>query len=357
MKNPFERRELKEPSFFRRIFGRPLPDNGYIELGNILAGEDWAKLHEGHTSAALLRHGVIAADREKLRSIFRKAVVHFVQDLQFDAGEIRRLDELKNILGLSRRDLDTVTREVALEAYTGEVDKAAADRQLTEGEKEHLAAVAASLGLDTRDAIERIRQKGSAILQAEWDAALADGRLSPDEEQSLAAMARDFGVEVDGGAASRELASRYRLLWLIENGQPPVYESPVALQRNELCHFTVPAERYEVRTQTKRYNYGGPTVRIKIMKGVYYRAGSIHVAPVKEEVVKHVDSGTLIITSKRLIFRGSSSNTTVRLSNLLAFTPYSDGVEIEKNSGRNMIFKLSDPELLGVLLGALLAEQ
>lgn len=88
------------------------------------------------------------------------------------------------------------------------------------------------------------------------------------------------------------------------------------------------------------------------MKGVYYRVGSTRTARVTREVLRHIDTGTLYVTNKRLIFDGTRKNSVIRLPNILSVIPYSDGVEVEKTSGRNPIFTMNDAEWLAVLLSS-----
>jgi len=62
------------------------------------------------------------------------------------------------------------------------------------------------------------------------------------------------------------------------------------------------------------------------------------------------------VTNKRVIFEGAQKNATIRLSNVLSITPYADGVEIGKTSGKSPIFTVGDPEWLSVLLSSVLAQ-
>jgi hypothetical protein len=91
------------------------------------------------------------------------------------------------------------------------------------------------------------------------------------------------------------------------------------------------------------------------MKGLYYRAGSYDVRRITQEEMRQISSGTLYITSKRILLHGQPKNASIRFSSVISFVPYSDGIEIEKTSGRNPIFRIDDGEYGSVLLGALLA--
>jgi NAD-dependent DNA ligase len=71
-----------------------------------------------------------------------------------------------------------------------------------------------------------------------------------------------------------------------------------------------------------------------------------------EEQLLQIDSGSLYITNKRIIFVGSKKNANIQLSKVLSVTPYSDGVGIEKDSGKSPILRVStNSDLLAMTLG------
>jgi hypothetical protein len=66
--------------------------------------------------------------------------------------------------------------------------------------------------------------------------------------------------------------------------------------------------------------------------------------------VTQLDSGTLYITSKRLLF-DVPKNTTIALSKIVHFTVFSDGLRIEKDTGRDQYFVgEGDLEVVGAVL-------
>jgi len=91
------------------------------------------------------------------------------------------------------------------------------------------------------------------------------------------------------------------------------------------------------------------------MKGVRYRVGSIKPQRVTSEEWKHIDSGTLYLTNKRLIFTGRLRNSTINLTKILSFTPYSDAIEISKETGRPPFLKFSNnTDMFALILSRLL---
>ena len=147
-----------------------------------------------------------------------------------------------------------------------------------------------------------------------------------------------------------DVIERLKEKWIIENGELKIVQVPINLQRNEQCYFATWVDWLENRTVTKRINYGGPTARIKIMKGVYYRLGSIGVQRITSEEVHLIDSGQLYLTNKRIIFVGGKKNSNIPLNKILSINPYSDGVEVEKDSGKSPIFKLNNADIFAMTL-------
>lgn len=121
--------------------------------------------------------------------------------------------------------------------------------------------------------------------------------------------------------------------------------------------FQTSCDWIENRKVTKRYNYEGPTARIKIAKGIYYRAGSICIKPTTEDTLMKIDSGKIFLTSKRIIFLGSKGNKTIDLNKILDITPYSNGVDIQKDTGRSPFIQFSsDVDVFATILNRILSE-
>ena len=149
---------------------------------------------------------------------------------------------------------------------------------------------------------------------------------------------------------------KYRKYWDIENGELVPIESPINMQKNEHAYFSAQINWYEERTRTTTISYAGISSKFRICKGLYFKAGTIAPARNAEQYLKLIDKGTVFFTNKRIIFIGEHNNKTIPLSKVLSFTPYTNGIEIEKDTGKKPFFKFDDSELMGIYLARLLRD-
>jgi hypothetical protein len=267
-----------------------------------------------------------------------------------------QLDRLGALLGIPD-SLVTAERQVVVEGKFREaLEAAVGDRWLSDEEKKALDQLASKMGVPD-DRVNSVRREVlGKLVQAEFDRATEDHRFSPEEEEHLVKLAENLGVKHSYDERTKDLLERYKLLWRISQGEVPALEAQIHLQRGEVCHWCSPASLHEQRTVTRRIGYSGPTTRIRIAKGIYWRMGNLGVSRTTEEVLKLLDQGALYVTSKRLLFDGASKTTNVTLKRIINFTLYSDGLRIEKDSGKDQVYQFNntDPELLGAILDATL---
>ncbi len=107
---------------------------------------------------------------------------------------------------------------------------------------------------------------------------------------------------------------------------------PVILKRGEEPVLVMPnitfREPHAVRTSVA--GYGGPTFRIA--KGVSFRLGGASSRSVSHDEIQKIDTGTLTITNKRLIFTGSMKTLNYNLSKILSITEFKDAVGIQRDN-------------------------
>ena len=152
------------------------------------------------------------------------------------------------------------------------------------------------------------RYEHETLTVAEWQR-IAAGGLSDAELQ-----------EADLAEAMSELrAGRIRL----EAATNP----PILLHAGEQAVFVLSdVSLHEPRSVT-RGAYGGPSIHVA--KGLTLRVGGFQAQ--SHEELKAIDSGMLVLTSKRLCYAGRLRSIEVPLAKLISVDPYSDAVAIRRS--------------------------
>ena len=358
---PFRERHAPPPrAAWKRWLRIAEPEKAAVMLESLFASTAPGVPTITHLSQVLADFGVKgAAARDLLIATFRRALLHAVADEKIDETEAAYLQRLRGSLGISDRELDALYQAIIEPMYEKAVARALVDRRLDPDEKARLERIVGGLRLSPNAAARVYAAAGQQVMSQTLKAVTGDQRLSPAEDAELQALVRVLGLPVETDADTSRAMDRMRLMWRIENGEIPTIQPPIVMQRGEVCHMAMPVDWYEPRTRSQTLGYHGVTTSIKILPGVRYRVGSISPIRIQVEEMVHADSGTLYLTNKRLIFDGQKKNTTMRLSSLLGFVPYTNGVSIEKSSGRppTAQFTAGDAELFHLTLSAVLASQ
>jgi hypothetical protein len=288
---------------------------------------------------------------------FARAVEAAIADAHITNEERHYLAALKQALSVSDTESHALFEAAAQPTMARAIQSALSDHLLTEEEKTELRALAANLHVSTATLTRLTQEPAQRILQQRADELLADKRLSPTEERELQELARSVGGALTIDAGTQRLLNRYRLLWQLDNGILPTIAAPIALQRGEVCHHELEVQWYEPRRVTTSVSYAGLDTSIRIARGVRFRIGNVTPVRHTTDRLTLLDTGTLYLTNKRLILRGASRNITVRLSSVLSFDAYGNGIEVQKASGRPPFLEMEPGELevAGAVFSAILA--
>ena len=353
----YQKIELKKPGFFQRLLNSEPKENAIAEINNLLASKPVPEITNEEIEEIAIRYNVDFYKKysDQLKELYTTYLKSCLEDHKLTETEITELHHLKNILSLKESDISIIHNNIAGEIYKKTFTEIIKDGRLDKQEEESLKELQKRLLLP--DNIEKkisadCRQK---FVNNYFQMAIADKRLSDAELAEFEAISNSLQAQVNFDQATKEQLEKFKLYWIIENGKLPKQNVDLNLQKNETCFFHSKCEYLEQRTVTKSIRYGGPSVSIKIMKGLYYRTGSYSVQKVTTDQVQKIDNGIIYITNKRVIFVGNKKNSSIKLDKILSFTPYSNGIEIAKETGRNPIFIVeSDADILGMILSRVL---
>lgn len=359
MNSIYKHKDLKKLNFFQKILKAKLPSNFGVEVNNLLAKNELLKISQNDICEIASRYGksVLTKSNSVLNEIYKDYLNHCLIDKQLSETELEELKHLKNILSLTDNNVLAIHNNVVGNIYHKSMTEVVSDGEIDKSEEKFLEKLRTDLHLSEEIANKISEQVRGKFVQDFFDNAVSDERLSPEEEEQFELLCKNLNVKTQIDDKIKSKLNRFKLYWVLENGEIPEIGVQISLEKNEKCYFQTSCEWYEMRTVTKRINYSGTSASIKIMKGVRYRVGTIKPQRITSEEWKQIDSGTMYLTNKRIIFTGQSKNTNIKLPKILSFTPYSDGIEISKDAGRNPILKFThNVDICSLILSRLLNE-
>jgi hypothetical protein len=342
---------LERPGFLARMFGRPVPANALREINNLVAQTAIPAIPTTATNEILARYRLgRPAVHDGLLALYRSVLFSLADGGTFPATAAQELEALRSLLGLTAVDVQTL----GIKLYKRVFSALLADRAFTEEKRARLTALAGQLALSPDVAQQVFTENAQQYLQGIIGQMVADQRLSPDEDREFSRLATELDVKVTSDQATTDFLERFRMLWRVDNGQLPIVNTGINLRHGERCHLAVAAMHHEMRTTTRAIRYSGPSGRIRIAKGIYWRMGQVNVERVTSDHLALLGVGTLYVTNQRLLFDGHQKSTSIALNKIINFTMHPDGVTIEKDSGKDQIFQYDngDQELVGAILQA-----
>jgi hypothetical protein len=102
---------------------------------------------------------------------------------------------------------------------------------------------------------------------------------------------------------------------------------PILLHAGEQAVFVLSDVSLHEPRAVARGAYGGPSIHVA--RGLTLRVGGFQAQ--SHEELKAIDSGVLVLTSKRLCFAGRLRSIEVPLAKLISVDPYSDAVAIRRS--------------------------
>ncbi|MCC6744619.1 MAG: hypothetical protein IT175_12235 [Acidobacteria bacterium] len=333
--------DLPEAGRLARFLGKDSFEAAIVELNNTLAAVPLDQLD----SASLLERvratgvtpNVLCA---RLLSIYGRSLRSLIADGRIDEADEATLAGLRRLLGLSDGDVVHLHEEFIYSVYSRACAAAMRDGRLNDSERERLEALAGQLRIP-----EPVRKRifvshAEAVIQSAVNNALADGRLSPEEEAEFEILAQELDSTIRMDARSRAALERCRMLWRVSTGEVEPVDVPINLRRGEFAAARVPARQCEIRTVTVGRSSSGFTYTSKAVLGVRFRAGNVRTHAIKEDQLVTIDTGTLYFTSTRLLFDGERKTTQIPLAKIIGASFLSDGIQVEKETGRDVLFHL-----------------
>ena len=340
---PFEQVKLTEPSKMQKMFKKIPSENSLEELTNILALKSFDELSIKDIEEINKKYklNVTSKYKSEVADLFLNFVnYHLRNELPNDGS--RFIPKFATILAIDKKKVDEILTSVGSDIFRSTFQKIVANRRWSDEDKKYLGRLWLDLGLSKDVAGKISGEVRWKVVELYLDTIKADGELSPEEDQELHESVISLTGDINSIKNLQPFLDKLRKVWQLNHGELPVLSTDILLQKKEICHFINQTDWYEQHVVRSRINYAGPTYRLKLAKGFYYRVGSIQYNQQPKEQLLKIDTGTLYITNKRLLFVGSKKNTSIQYSKIINVQPYKNGVEIIKDSGKNPFLAFDD---------------
>ncbi len=278
------------------------------------------------------------------------------------AQQSQTVEKAQALLDRASADAEQESAEKAAEASKGLFARLSAHRQEQHLEHDRAAAIqrahpllvqlAQSAPVQTVPEADSIRAQ-AADLQAQADACMAQLRTASEEIAAL----EDEMKRRDAAEKAMGFDSLYRAAVLQTSGPEPV-QSPLVLKRNEEAYLSISATLARIGTKTQYVGHSSGVSFPIGHTGIRYRVGSFRGEPIRQNILRHVDSGTLVLTNQRIAYVGATKATSIPLAKIMHVEVYTDGISMSKEGRENPDFFLtSQPKHVVFLLNWLLANQ
>ncbi len=356
---PFELKPYEQPNAIQKMLKQIPKINAFIEVNNLLASNEIDTIRTRQIDDISTKYGFDVLDKHKsqLLDLYKLYLNFSLSTIDEIDIPINTADKLVTILKLDKKSAEIiwlhVTKSVLEDAYS----KVVADARLTEKESNSLDELGQKLRIPDTDKDEISQKIRTKAVQEYVDKIISDGRISPEEETELDEMAKSLKVNINMEENTKKQFEKMKILWKIENEDLPILIPDINLPKKEICFFSTEANWYEYRVASTRFNYSGPTFRVKIMKGVYYRAGQMSVNSQSQEVLKKIGHGKVYITSKKIFFYGENWNFSIPLGKIIDLDTFSNGVDIKKDVGKNVFIGIdTDAYLFAAILSRVMTD-
>jgi hypothetical protein len=280
-------------------------------------------------------------------SLYTLALEKALKDLFISENEINKLHEIQQYFNLDNSAVMKIKLSFSADAINKLIELKLSDKIISEDEYQEIIDFGSFLGISS-DNIDKIVSNKSMDVYKEYVRNISsDNKITSEEEKELSELAIKLNLDETRvnellDAKTKKDLYYCRLMYQIEQDNLPVITAPIILQNNEICHFSIPANKLVVKTQRRTVGYSARVPRTSV------RLYSSH--PIAEKTTQEY-SGTLFITNKRIVFTAAEKGFSIPLSKLTNIIPYKDGIGLQKDTTSHVMrFNDNCAELIGLII-------
>ncbi|MBO9586389.1 MAG: hypothetical protein J7574_19670 [Flavobacterium sp.] len=335
--NVFQEVPLVQVSFFQRIFKQLPVENSVIELNNLLASYPINQISKDLIYEIEERYQISLKDEFKLNleEFYAVYLNHCLDDGILCDSDFDNLNNLKSILSLSEESIGKLNKDIGVIVYKKFFDKSISNGRLVKKEEILLEKIEKDLKLP-KSLVNKICRDGKQnFMQNYLENIIHKLDFSPSLQQEVLETGERLNIDLNFNKEINKQLERLRIYWKLENLPLETIKCDIQIQKSEECYFKIDAvEWHELKNyKHKPINYNSDTKKIK----------RFFLNPQKNNnavYTKYIDSGSLYLTNKRVIFIGSNKNLNIRFEKILRLTPQSDGIEIDKETIKSVYVKI-----------------
>ena len=245
---------LKKQSFFHKLFKQQPIENAIIELNNLLATKEINEISATLVNDISLKYkiDVVSEFPKNILESYAAALKNYLQNNRLSDDEVEKLETLKQIFRLTDFQVENIHEHLAGKIYEDVYKSSISDGRLSDEKNKFLENLQKDLKLPNSVEKRISEDVRTSYLNNYVQKAVLDQRLSPTESTEIEAITKSLNINVTIDSNNRAMLDRYKLYWVLENGEIPTIETGLNLQRGEACYFKTYAHWYEYRTVTNR---------------------------------------------------------------------------------------------------------
>lgn len=320
----------------QRLFGQQNDENAIREMNNLLAAKPVFEVSHSDVASIEKKYGVslqqeFALNLEEFYAVYLN---HCLQDENMEEDRLRDLTHLRHLFQLSDSAVAMLHQRLGTPAYKRMFERAVADGVLSDAQQASLEKFQSDIMLPSSLADPIADEAKSNALQSRLKKTVKDQRLSPAERDQVEELMRKLRM----GAAAKQAAWRqlkpFQEYWELENMELPVIDAPTDLQKSERCHFQAQRVGWHEFRLTKKPG----SVQVRPTASFYMKSEPN--AAAYAGYITLIDTGTLYLTDKRIIFEGASKSTSIKLDKIVRTYKHEKGIEIDKETGKSPYLEL-----------------
>ncbi|MFB9075959.1 hypothetical protein ACFFLS_13580 [Flavobacterium procerum] len=335
--NIFQNVPLVKPSFFQKLFKQLPIENSVIELNNLLAIYPISEISKKRVAEIEKRYQIILKDEFKLNleEFYAVYLNHCLEEGNLKDEDFDNLNHLRLILSLNDSTAKELHHKIGEIVYKNFFEKAIANGRLIRREEDFLEKIENDLELPKQTVNRISNDVKMGFIHNYANNIIRDLELTPNKEQELQNIAESFRIDLKFDKETTEKLARLHLYWKLQNLPLPTVSCNIEIQKSELCYFKIDsAQWHELKNyKHKPVDYNS---NVKELKRFYLNTQKTN----NTVYTKYIDSGSLYLTNKRIIFIGRNKNLNIRFEKILRLTPQSNGIEIDKETIKSVFIKI-----------------